>query len=335
MTMNKKPPVVIAVKVPWSPSPKSREYPGLGRAAETKVELSKTGWIDATGETSPLQDAQRRRTMNKKDDWDDLEDFIANDWVPLSVAVDIIAADTSTGYLSAKADIIEMIADCKLQLRGQMFRDEADIGELKWGYLDKIKAHPRQLDRGFRSNATSQDEPMLLSKRFWSRNEGWRIDPLRVNWESGTIVGLMPTRQKDPTNQGQSPLLTRRAASGVIVRMSSIRPLLSIKDAEAAVETRPSPEEAADVAKTRTTKRGRKKSDPWNVWFAEVTVYLEINGIEDNMTKPDFHDAIKKLLEARDRSQKLLPFTTVEKAIGEIMNRWREAKANREITTGP
>jgi hypothetical protein len=334
MTSNKKPRLVVNVKGFGSPSPKSREYSGFGRTAETKVALSETGWIGATGGTSPLQDAKRRRTMNKKDDWDDLEDFIANEWVPLSVAVDMIAADTSTGYISAKANIIEMIADCKLQLRSQMFRDEADIGELKWGPLDKIKTHPYQLDGGFRSNARSQDEPMLLSKRFWNRNEGWLIDPLRVDWESGTIVGLKPTRQKDLTNQGQSHFLTRRAASGVIVRVSSIRPLLSINDAEAAVETRPSPEQVAGVAKTRTTKRGRKKSDPWNVWFAEVTVYLEINGIEDNMTKPDFHDAIKKRLEDRDRSQVLLPFSTVEKAIGEIMNRWREAKANREITTG-
>ena len=69
----------------------------------------------------------------------------------------------------------------------------------------------------------------------------------------------MPTRQKDPTNQGQSPLLTRRAAYGVIVRVSSIRPLLSINDAESIVETRPSSEEAAGVTKIEANKVGPKK----------------------------------------------------------------------------
>lgn len=267
--------------------------------------------------------------MNEQDGWDDQEDYLLDEWVSLSEAVRMLGANTSSSYISAKADIIELIADCKLQLRSQKVREEADIGVLKWGMRDDIKAYARQQDKGFKFNARNQHEPMPMANGFWGRTDGWCIDASRVNWEDGTIVGLRPTRQKEILNQDHNPLFTRRAATGVIVKVNSIRALSPINGVEAIVETRNS---QADAGTTfRLSNRGRKKSDAWNVWFAEVAVFLESNGIEAALTKPDFHAAINERLEGRDKSQELLPYTTVEKAIGTIFNRLREAKTSGEI----
>ena len=164
--------------------------------------------------------------MSGQDDWDDPDDFIADEWISLLGAVDLVASATTIGYIAAKTDILEMVADGRIDLRCQKVREEADIGELSWGLLDKLKMHPRQKSRGFKFKCHHLNEPMPMSSRFWSGTDGWRIDPAKVDWKVGMIIGVKPADLLESFTADSSLLLTRRAATGIVVRISSMQALL-------------------------------------------------------------------------------------------------------------
>lgn len=86
----------------------------------------------------------------------------------------------------------------------------------------------------------------------------------------------------------------------------------------------------ADGDKRARMKAGRKRSDNWHNWIAEVVIFAQSGEIDLQDSAEAFYDQINERL--IERKVEAPEWTTVEKAISAIRNRWREAAANQELS---
>ena len=298
MPMDKKPPVARTVKGLRLPTLKLPAISQDSRTAEPKVALSETGWIGAID------------------------------------ALHLLAPHFGEEG-SAKAELMLRLSRGDLTCRAACWCQEADRGkvdkhDIDWGGYDTSRPHGGQREPTIFEEPKAEEGRVLVPKDIFLTSNGWTINAGETDWKLGYFIGRKPVELlTDATVAPANPNFIRRFAYGLEFHLIEIAALMPSRASLSLGQSEEEP--AGGVSTIRSSNRGRKKSDPWNVWIAEVMVFLESNGFEDNFTKPDFHTAINERLEKRDGSQELLPYTTVEKAIGAIIMRLREAKVSGEI----
>ena len=266
--------------------------------------------------------------MVHDEEWGDADDYVADEWMTLLEAVEAIAERAGLGYVDAKANILELIADSRLHLRCERARIEADIGRVAWTRSSKIKSHPRHAERGHVMGGSYLDEPVELSMDFFGRRSEWVIDAERVDWEAGTIVSTRPAKLKLGKPVAEEVPATRHAATGVLVwRKETFFSPQSDRIDSLSLNSDSLPE---NKIKSKTGKMpGRERHPSWYDWIAEIAILARLDDIDPEMKSEDFHDIIKSRLDYR--KVECPEFTTVHKAIPVIQTRWREAKNSREL----
>lgn len=293
--------------------------------------------------------------MNNSDWDDDDSEWLPDESLTLLQAVDTITSTTNVGYREAKASLLEMIADSRLELRCAQIREEADIGDVDWKRSAKIKVHAGQKVRGFRFDAKQPEVGMPLRQNFFGRNANWTIDQDRVGWETGILVATTPSDLSDRGKLGKTVLVTRRVALGLRVRKSgtlvagynppvplsitgenstgadqtaSVSPIMVFSAAGNSNVT-DGVRNASAPSALPPNKPGRKRDTSWDDWIAEVVVYTQIKDLDPDISVKAFHKIITERLHERNRESP--DQGTIEKAFSAIKKRWRQAKEDREI----
>lgn len=260
-------------------------------------------------------------------------------WLTMLEAADLYAAARDLDGLTAKDNILDLIADGRFKLRCQQAFEETDKGPIKWGYRGK-----RKFVIGSDSPASaSQDKPPPTQKRFrpralgagyWLRRDGWEIDQSRTDWLSSTIVATQKTKAGNKTIPGSTLQPLRRAANGVeIMRDPDIFPALADEitpsDQEPKIETGSGTGMELELSKQDLTNKsvvkkkrggGRQPSDDWNDWIAELTLHFHIAGFDLNTSVPSLYASIQDKLREQDKESP--PLSKVEKALGVVKRRW-------------
>lgn len=257
------------------------------------------------------------------EDWDDDVETAPAQWLTLIEAMDVLVTTHSLSTAAAKDSILDLIADGRLKLRCQKAFEEADDGPINLGYRGKVrvrlpvsdKKSPAQTNTSHRSKL---GRPKGLPHSYWLRSEGWAIEPARVDWPSGTLIGVRRCdQQRDSLEIARSQMIRRVASEVEILRDASIFPMphQDVKTSEV---------QLAEAPIFRKTRVGRKKSDLWSVWFAEVIIDVELNKLDLTISAQDYHDLICLRISQRDRNQECLEYEAVAKTLSAIRNRWRE-----------
>lgn len=151
-----------------------------------------------------------------QDDWGN-DDWLPEQWMSLSEAVDAAVSAMGLSYIDAKANILELIADAKLPLRCQKVQEGDDIGCISWGIQTKTRSFRGQLGRSYKFRSRSPEEPLTLKTDFFSTRRGWSLDQSRVDWAEGLILATRPTELEQSSLTSRSHQ-TRRVAVGVMVQ---------------------------------------------------------------------------------------------------------------------
>lgn len=156
------------------------------------------------------------------DDWGLDDEYVPNQWVTLIGAANAIVENAGFSYHAAKRDLLELISDGLLEMRSRDVMEEADIGRINWDSFKGQQCHRNQSDIGFRFRGHEPDNTMPMVSRFWCRQDAWVIDLGRIDWTAGILVGTRPTEMKIGSTNSGGRLITRRAARGLTIRLSSI-----------------------------------------------------------------------------------------------------------------
>lgn len=248
--------------------------------------------------------------------------------------VDAFSASFKIPYSHSKSTVIEMIQDCRFNLKCRDILEEADIGEINMRRTSKIRLHEGQKGRGFRHRKGIPQKHMPLSDDFFSRSDNWVIDPLRIDWRNGLIVATAPTRFEPGWERADSSALTRRAASRVMIfNDESLIPANPLLEKTYMADAPDEKEISPDMTKKEKLKSGRKRANSWNDWVAELVIVAQSEGVHLFESGEALHGEIEDRLIARKVESP--EWGTVEKAISAIRNRWKEARVNEELWECP
>jgi hypothetical protein len=295
MTMNKEPRLVVNVKGLGLPSPKPLASPRLGRAAETKVELSKTGWIGAI-------DALRLLAPHFDDEG------------------------------SVKAQLMLRLSEGGLASRAACWCQEADRGKIDWDYIEMGEHKPSHPyggpnERTIVEKAKDENSRVQVPKDIFLSSNGWTINEGEADWKRGYFIARKPAElMSDPTSGTTNNKIIRRFVYGLEFHLSEIATLMPLKALQPLYQ---SDEESTAGDITKKSNAGRNPADAWYDWIAETIIYFNLDGIDTAISTEDFYNLMNRKM--NDRKQKSPRKESVEKALRSIKNRWREAKANGEI----
>lgn len=198
-----------------------------------------------------------------------IEKFKADEWIPALAAVHLLSPILGSDK-AAKEAICERLRDCALETSCAWVCYGADIGD-----FDDVQ--PKQSNTKFGSGyawivASDKVGTSTLGWAFWSHSRDWEKDVKRWRWHLGLFVVTRPAVVISPRPDDPLELRfpSRMIASQVHFKKNQI---LNLGGQPTYEKRMPSP-------------AGRKPSDAWAEWVAEI-VLLEHEGGIDLTTTPD------------------------------------------------
>jgi hypothetical protein len=256
------------------------------------------------------------------------------EWIEPLDAVHWLAARVG-GDAAAKTFIAERLRDGAIECSLVWMSHGPDVGPVTGRRPKYPVVKPGVIQPLWVTPIRDGKMPLKLGRGFWLFSDDWDSDLKRWDWAEGRFVvskNITTTVLVDgrPIEELKSKVRSREVASGIRFSRADIEKLWG--DASSLHSSQSKEPDALQSTQPKfVSRRSRKKSDPWAVWFAELLILAEKDGLDISKSAEDLHEEISRKIYDRDPDQNHLDFGTVEKTIGIIFRRLSEAKSGKEI----